>query len=370
MSGAKTRQSCRFIAFYSYKGGVGRTLALVNTARVLAARGKRVVVVDLDLGAPGLQDFQALWPKGAKTHRPRQQGFVEYLNVCRHDEPPASLASYVHPCRGRPGDKGRLWIMPAGLHGESHYLEIINGINWERFYQDEDGFQILENLRGHIVDELQPDYVLMDARPGLSETGVIATHQLADMVVLVFNLNRQNLEGAKRIHDSLRRLPSPPLILLVASPIPAVPVDKGTPFFKKMEWIRQHFDGAENTQRPLIIPYQATLAFGEYVLVDHRDDPFSSDEAYRRLVSELQRVVGVDPDVFLDEAAHYWREGRLDEAEKALLKGLEQNPDHTGLLDQCARLQFASSLVKGEMLGPAIDELRRSLQTSRCHHKE
>ena len=42
------------ITFYSYKGGAGRTLLLVNTAYYLAGAGKRVVMIDFDLEAPGL----------------------------------------------------------------------------------------------------------------------------------------------------------------------------------------------------------------------------------------------------------------------------------------------------------------------------
>ena len=40
------------VAFYSYKGGVGRTLLVANTAQFLALSGRRVVVLDLDFEAP------------------------------------------------------------------------------------------------------------------------------------------------------------------------------------------------------------------------------------------------------------------------------------------------------------------------------
>src|SRR5438128_10878208 len=42
------------VAFYSYKGGVGRTLLVANTAQFLAMSGRHVVALDLDLEAPGL----------------------------------------------------------------------------------------------------------------------------------------------------------------------------------------------------------------------------------------------------------------------------------------------------------------------------
>ena len=38
--------------FYSFKGGVGRSMALANAAHVLREAGLRVLVVDWDLEAP------------------------------------------------------------------------------------------------------------------------------------------------------------------------------------------------------------------------------------------------------------------------------------------------------------------------------
>ena len=49
--------SNRIIAFYGFKGGAGRSLLLANTAALLAAAGRRVLVVDADLEAPGLGRF-------------------------------------------------------------------------------------------------------------------------------------------------------------------------------------------------------------------------------------------------------------------------------------------------------------------------
>ena len=72
--------------------------------------------------------------------------------------------------------------------------------------------------------------MLIDSRTGLSEIGGIATHQLADIVVLVFNLNQQNLAGAKRVFESIqKKAPLKPDIILVASPVPVMPVSKGSP---------------------------------------------------------------------------------------------------------------------------------------------
>ena len=47
----------QIITFYSYKGGVGRSMALANVATLLSKWGKRVLMIDWDLEAPGLENF-------------------------------------------------------------------------------------------------------------------------------------------------------------------------------------------------------------------------------------------------------------------------------------------------------------------------
>src|SRR6266566_6536125 len=57
-SGA-TSSNGKIVTFYSYKGGTGRSMALANVAWILASNGKRVLVVDWDLEAPGLHRYFA-----------------------------------------------------------------------------------------------------------------------------------------------------------------------------------------------------------------------------------------------------------------------------------------------------------------------
>src|SRR5262245_46335320 len=43
--------------FYSYKGGVGRSMALANVAECFYQQGLDVLMIDWDLEAPGLESF-------------------------------------------------------------------------------------------------------------------------------------------------------------------------------------------------------------------------------------------------------------------------------------------------------------------------
>ena len=59
MMHAAEQRDGTIVTFYSYKGGTGRTMALANVAWILASAGKKVLVVDWDLEAPGLHRYFA-----------------------------------------------------------------------------------------------------------------------------------------------------------------------------------------------------------------------------------------------------------------------------------------------------------------------
>ncbi len=344
----------RFVAFYSYKGGVGRTLAMANCARALAARGKKVVLLDFDLEAPGLLHFNEFKPINDEKRPPA--GFAEYLEACLQDGPPDELDGYIHECKGKSTDEGKTWLMPAGRHKEPGYLAFLHNMTWNDFYTQNDGYKILENLRGHIIERYEPDYVFIDSRTGLSEIGGIATHQLADIVVLVFNLNGQNLDGAKLVFDSIRTAPLHPAVILVASPVPVMPMDKGTPFYKKMQDIKKNFYGAYNAEQPLVIPYHPLLAFDDRLLVDD-GDLFSSDVPYHRLVEAIQKVAAVDADYYLQQMTGAMQRGDWQQVQSIALKGLAKNPTDIHLVLNLSLAYYFTGMLEKSVA--AIDELFR-----------
>ena len=45
------------VTFYSFKGGVGRSMAMAACAYLFAQRGLRTLAIDFDLEAPGLERY-------------------------------------------------------------------------------------------------------------------------------------------------------------------------------------------------------------------------------------------------------------------------------------------------------------------------
>jgi MinD-like ATPase involved in chromosome partitioning or flagellar assembly len=112
------------VTFYSYKGGVGRTLALMNTAARLAELGRRVFIIDFDLEAPGVDAFCA----AAKTE-PRQ-GIVEYISYFKTTGKPASLRDYVFSADIRAGSGGQVSIMAAGRKDRDYQTQL-SSLDWK-----------------------------------------------------------------------------------------------------------------------------------------------------------------------------------------------------------------------------------------------
>ena len=103
------------VTFYSYRGGVGRTTALVNVAVDLALRRRKVLLLDFDLEAPSLNSFAPKQPDGP------QPGLVEFIDAYVHwGKTPESAGDYVYQIEPVRENSGEIWVMPAG-RGDNDY---------------------------------------------------------------------------------------------------------------------------------------------------------------------------------------------------------------------------------------------------------
>ncbi len=178
--------------FYSFKGGVGRTFALVNVGAELARAGRKVLLVDLDLEAPGIHTFNALSPK--QPH----PGMVECVTDYMATQAAPDVRQYVYEVEDVAEQEGRMWVMPAG-RGDREYRQRLASINWQSLYQDADGYLFFEDLKAQWKEAFDPDYVLIDSRTGHTDIEGICTRQLPDAAVILFFPNEQNLCGLREV---------------------------------------------------------------------------------------------------------------------------------------------------------------------------
>jgi MinD-like ATPase involved in chromosome partitioning or flagellar assembly len=141
------------ITFYSYKGGVGRTLALANIAIYLSRFGQNVCIMDFDLEAPGLhykfpQLFKASDIKG---------GLVDYIYEFTHNKvTPKSLDNFSLEVASPSESQGEIRLIPAGDVLSSDYWRKLASINWHSLFYEEgsEGILFFLELKERIVKEI------------------------------------------------------------------------------------------------------------------------------------------------------------------------------------------------------------------------
>lgn len=259
--------------FYSFKGGVGRSMALVNAAVELAQRGRKVLVVDFDLEAPGLDTFDIVRPK-AKT--PGIIDFVgEYLKTGQAPE----IERFVSMTTAVDG----LWIMHSGT--QQGYAASFGQIDWQELYERRRGYLLLEDMKAQWKQMIQPDYVLIDSRTGHTDTCGICTRQLPDAVIILFFPNEQNLRGLTKVIRDIRSEANAPAKRTIATHF----VMSNVP----------DLDDEDNTLRGMLDRFKTKLGFEAEPQVIHRYDSlsllnqavFTRDRPKSRLAKEYCSLV-------------------------------------------------------------------------------
>ena len=99
----------KLICFYSYKGGVGRTTTMVMSAIEMAKRGKKIVMIDFDLEAPGVS---SIFPNESIS----QYGLLDYLIESSVYENELQIDEYMYPvsdyCHVNQAG-GEIYVIPA-----------------------------------------------------------------------------------------------------------------------------------------------------------------------------------------------------------------------------------------------------------------
>jgi MinD-like ATPase involved in chromosome partitioning or flagellar assembly len=182
------------IAFYSFKGGVGRTTALASFAIQRARMGETVAVIDLDLDAPGVG---TLLDSGFPDTE-EQFGIVDYLMESPiHTRP--NLSDYYHLCRSA-GDRGQILVFPAGRM-DTDYLAMLARLDLEP--ASDSANHPLLNLLNRIYHELNPNWILLDCRAGISEASGFALSGLANLTVLFGTTSAQSWQGLRLVIERL-----------------------------------------------------------------------------------------------------------------------------------------------------------------------
>lgn len=309
------------VTFYSFKGGVGRTLALMNVAAHLVQTGKTVLLVDFDLEAPGLDSFLSF---RSKRNVP---GIVEF--VCEYLQTNSSpdVRKFVSECDTATTGQGRLFLMRSGLKDKT-YSARLSTIDWQRLYADRDGYLLFEDLKAQWAHEFRPDYVLIDSRTGHTDVGGICTRQLPDAVVACFIPNDENIDGLASVVSDIRAEAEAPArreirIYFVPSNIPNLDDEQGI-LARRILQAKQRLNF--NTPSCIIHRYESLSLLDNTIFVKERSHSRLANE-YRELACIITQDNLQDRDVVLT----LLRTGRFidsdGEAQRSMQRRLEDIRD-------------------------------------------
>jgi MinD-like ATPase involved in chromosome partitioning or flagellar assembly len=165
------------ITVHSYKGGTGKTLIAANLATLLAAKGKKTCLLDMDLRAPSLNSLFHI----------RQGGysFNDYLEGYR------SAEQVLCDCRGEGSDEKNLSLCFADPSTRAIVEMSSKDRKWEMH-----ALERLLSFGNTLFDKLFFDYLVIDTSPGLQYSSVNAI-VAADVALVVTTLETSDMQGTR-----------------------------------------------------------------------------------------------------------------------------------------------------------------------------
>jgi cytochrome c-type biogenesis protein CcmH/NrfG len=345
-------------------------MALMNVAYTLAGRGRHVLVVDMDLEAPGISGFlhrskelaepDAAHPKDILTLLAEAKRALEAdgsIEEIAKSMPP--LSNYIRAVaeeklgslQPKLGKLGRLDVLGTDL--DRDYLERLAQLGLKDLSQDR-LIALSRQLHHYFKTQVFPhwplgvepfepplhtlyDYVLVDSRTGMTEIGGLCVGPLADRLVVITGLNDQNVQGtldfmkeagirprprpkddqpwddadAIRADGTENASLGPKPTILVASPAPS----------GEIEYKRKRLSELEKRLgiRPVSLSYHPQMALMESVFVRDYPEEYLARE-YARLTTDMMAQVGDDPQHLASEASVLWNEKELAGAIACLLR--------------------------------------------------
>lgn len=198
------------IAFYSFKGGVGRTLNLAAHLFALLDRAKElnesitILVIDADLEAPGLTYWNAF-----EKQQP-EVSFIDFLEVY-HYSPIAreeALSLFAREVKKSAKHEGELTIyfLPACLNDEQL---LDTPILPENLVRSPDGTWEYGNAIYSLGQVVNADYVFIDLRAGLSEISSPIIFDPRIQRFLVTTINDQSIKGTSLVLKQIGKIAPP-----------------------------------------------------------------------------------------------------------------------------------------------------------------
>jgi len=183
----------QLVSVHSFRGGTGKSNTSANVATLLAAQGKQVGVVDLDIQSPGIHVIFG-FDQARMTN-----SLNDYLwGNCE-------LRAAAHDVT--PGDgelSGRVWLVPSSMRSA----------DIARVMQEGYDVNLLNEGFRKLADELALDVLILDTHPGINEETLLSI-AMSDALLIVMRPDQQDYQGTRVTVEVARKLGVPHMLIVV-----------------------------------------------------------------------------------------------------------------------------------------------------------
>ncbi len=172
-------------------------------AALLAIWGKKVLLIDWDLEAPGLENYFRENNESLINDIRKKEGLIVLL-LKRKNEPQFDSHKIVWPnfiskipIKNKSESKvPTIDILTAGRRDDG-YIRSVRALDYGSFYEESRGGEYLEEMREYWISHY--DIVLIDSRTGLTDSSGVCTIQMPDTLVMLFTATDQGYQGTLNI---------------------------------------------------------------------------------------------------------------------------------------------------------------------------
>ena len=263
------------VIFYSPRGGTGRSLCLANCAVSLSQAGCKVLVLDMDIEAGGLDIIF----KGSRAITPQVSSPPKGLAKCLITQEMKGLKDAIEDL------KALDFYKSVGAGGDLHLIpiyicpDLMDQI--QRKWSRSEEFAItLRQLKETIVGDYDYDFMLVDLPTGFNPIRENFI-KMSDLAVVLSRPNMQGAYGAKLNLDEFAEFGLKTIFALSCVPSPAKPkTKKSINEFKKYAGI---------VDIDVIIPLDNVMAFFEDIPVITRPATDVA-KAYKKIAEKIREV--------------------------------------------------------------------------------
>ena len=250
-------------------------MALANIAVLLAQRGLKVLTVDWDLEAPGLERYFADCSR-KNAGEEDGAGLLDLLMQAKAASSPSDWPDWRQYVTVIDTPIGELATILAG-RGDKNYATDLENFDWSDFFDNHEGGDFFEMLREDWIREY--DVTLIDSRTGFTDSGGVCTIQMPDVLIAVFTASHQSLYGlrdavqmAQDARQNLEYDRMPLLVLPLASRWDGrAELDESREWLERIaktlghfydSWLPSDYDPIQILERTKV-PHVAHFSFGE-----------------------------------------------------------------------------------------------------------